>query len=144
MGAEGLTVFGSQTAPTQTAPTLILLDTNAVLWLLAGHPRGQPLARWAGRLYISPVNILEVQFLVEGQRIRMRKGAQVADLARDPRWLIDDPPAVAWFEVALNLSWTRDPFDRLLLAHSKYRGWRLATSDAELIRHLTPREVLEL
>jgi len=123
---------------------LILLDTNALLWLLAGHPRGRPLSRWAGRLFISPASILEVQFLVEAQRIRMRKGRQVADLADDPRWLVDDPPALVWFEVALDLSWTRDPFDRLLFAHSKYRQWRLATGDTELIRHLAPHEVLEL
>ncbi len=139
MGTEGPTVFSSQ-----TATPLILLDTNALLWLLANHPRGRPLSRWAGRLYVSPANILEVQFLVEAQRIRMRKEFQVAELVDDPRWLIDDPPALAWFEVALNLSWTRDPFDRLIFAHSKYRDWRLATGDTELVRHLAPGEVLQL
>jgi PIN domain nuclease of toxin-antitoxin system len=34
------------------------------------------------------------------------------------------------------VGWTRDPFDRLLVAHAFYRGWRLATGDHDLIERL--------
>ncbi len=123
---------------------MILLDTNALLWLQGRHKRSRPLARWAGRLYISPANLLEIQFLLEAQRIRLRPGIRIVDLAEDPRWVLDDPPAAAWFTAALELTWTRDPFDRLLTAHSQYRGWKLATGDGDLIEQLGPDGVLEL
>jgi len=42
------------------------------------------------------------------------------------------------------LSWTRDPFDRLLVAHARLRGWRLATADTTLLAHLPDRERLAL
>jgi PIN domain nuclease of toxin-antitoxin system len=85
-----------------------------------------------------------VQFLVEAGRIRLRRGAAVSDLASDERWLLDDPPAAAWFERALEIGWTRDPFDRLLAAHAGLRGWRLATGDGELAERLGKGRSLEL
>ena len=140
MDREGSAIFGAQEAATP----VILMDTSALLWLLAGHPRSRPLAKWAGRLYASPISLLEVQFLIEAQRIRTKSGFQTADLASDPRWLIDEPPSLAWVEAAFSVSWTRDPFDRLIFAHSRYRGWRLATADAEMLKHLGPRHAFEL
>src|SRR5262245_61976996 len=118
---------------------MILLDTNAILWLQAGHRRSQPLNSWAGRLYISPASLLEIQFLAETQRRRSPRDFQVAEFADDPRWLLDDPSATEWFQAALELSWTHDPFDRLLAAHSLHRRWRLATGDGELLERLGAR-----
>jgi len=45
---------------------VILLDTNALLWVYTGHARGRTLARASG-LYISPVSLLELAFLEESQ-----------------------------------------------------------------------------
>jgi PIN domain nuclease of toxin-antitoxin system len=123
---------------------LILLDTNALIWLQARHRRSQPLSRWVDRLYISPANLLEIQFLLEAQRIRLRSGTRIDHLVDDQRWVLDDPPAAAWFSVARELTWTRDPFDRLLAAHARYRGWKLATGDGHLIEQLGPNAVIEL
>jgi PIN domain nuclease of toxin-antitoxin system len=123
---------------------VILLDTHALLWLDRGHPRSRPLARWAGRLYVSPACLLEVTLLSEVARIRLRRGATPATLAQDDRWLVDSPSSVAWFEAAWSLSWVHDPFDRLLVAHAEHRGWRLATADSELLTRLGPKRTLEL
>src|SRR5512139_2228590 len=109
---------------------LILLDTNALIWLHRGHPRSRPLTRCAGRLYVSPVSLLELQLLIEVGRLRLKPRARVTDLIHDERWLLDDPPAAAWFEGALAADWTRDPFDRLVVAHAQLRGWRIGTGDA--------------
>jgi len=97
-----------------------------------------------GQLYISPANLLEIQFLLEAQRIRLRTGTRIDHLVDDQRWVLDDPPAAAWFSVARELTWTRDPFDRLLAAHSRYRGWKLATGDGHLVEQLGANEVMEL
>jgi len=114
---------------------MILLDTNALIWLEQGHARMRSLARSTRRLYISPANLLELQFLLEAGRIRLR-GATVAEVAENERWILDDPPAAAWFTKALDVGWTRDPFDRLLVAHARLRGWRLATGDTALLERL--------
>jgi hypothetical protein len=54
----------------------------------------------------------------------------------DPRWSLDEPPLDALVTHAVALSWTRDPFDRLLCAHALLRGWRLAGSDRAILEHL--------
>ena len=123
---------------------MILLDTNALLWLGVGHRRSLPLKKWGGRLHISPANLLEVQFLLEADRIRLRQGATISGFGADERWTLDDPPSVPWFDEARGVSWTRDPFDRLLVAHARYRGWRFATADGALLDRLSDSEVLEL
>jgi PIN domain nuclease of toxin-antitoxin system len=116
---------------------MILLDTNAVIWMHSRHRRAMPLAR-AGRLYVSPASTLELQCLVESGRVRLRGGATVGQVLRDNRWLIDGPPSADWFEAAAGLGWTRDPFDRLIAAHARLRGWRLATGDRDMLEQLGP------
>jgi PIN domain nuclease of toxin-antitoxin system len=112
---------------------VILLDTNALIWLEQGHVRTRRLTKEHKRLYISPASLLELQMLQEAGRIRF-KNATIADITRrDDLWAVDDPPAAAWFEESLVLGWTRDFFDRLLVAHARVRGWRLATADATLL-----------
>jgi PIN domain nuclease of toxin-antitoxin system len=123
---------------------MTLLDTNAIIWLHMRHPRATALATNYVRLYISPASLLELQFLSETGRLRLRRGATVSQLADDEEWLVDDPPSAQWFEEAAQLSWTRDPFDRLIVAHARMRGWRLATADGRLIDRLGPRACIPL
>ena len=73
---------------------------------------------------------------MEAGRVGLRPGAVVSDLSKDDRWLLDDPPAAAWFDRAVGVGWTQDPFDRLLVAHAALRRWRLATGDVELAERL--------
>jgi PIN domain nuclease of toxin-antitoxin system len=136
-------VAGRDEVPRQAAAVVILLDTNAVIWLDQDHARTRPLLRGHKRLYISPATILELQFLEEVGRIRLLSG-DVTSLTEDERWVLDDPPAASWFSAAVPLTWTRDPFDRLLAAHAELRGWRLATGDARLLEHLGTRRGLAL
>jgi PIN domain nuclease of toxin-antitoxin system len=129
--------------PIPRAQVVILLDTNAVIWLDQGHPRARPLIRERRRLYLSPATLLELQFLQETGRIRI-DAASVSAIGQDDRWLLDDPPAASWFLRATDLIWTRDPFDRLIAAHAMLRRWRLATGDADLIEHLGPGTTIAL
>jgi PIN domain nuclease of toxin-antitoxin system len=126
------------------APLVILLDTNALIWLDQGHARTRALTTGDRRLYVSPVSLLELQFLIEADRIRLRHSTVAALASREGFWMLDDPPATQWFEAALDLGWTRDPFDRLLVAHARLRRWRLATADDRLLNRLSERERLAL
>ena len=127
----------------KAARAVILLDTNALIWLLQRHRRARVLEKHP-RLQMSPASLLELQLLVEAGRLAVPRGRTVAAVAQDPRWRLDEPPAGPWFEIACELSWTRDPFDRLLVAHARLRGWKLATADSMLQEHLAPRETLTL
>jgi len=122
---------------------VILLDTNALIWIDQGDKRTRSLAKQRRRLYISPASLLELQFLSEARRIRL-EDRDINALADDDRWMLDDPPAAAWFATAMHLGWTRDPFDRLLAAHAQFRDWKLATADRALLDRLGARYSLEL
>ncbi len=121
---------------------MILLDTNALIWVHTGHPRSRALLRMSS-LYISPVSLLELTFLDETKRVRLAPGAR-AVLSKDPRWAIDNPMSVDLFDAALDLHWTRDPFDRLIVAHAQVRGWRLATGDRTILARLPEDSVVAL
>jgi predicted nucleic acid-binding protein len=77
---------------TAAEDALILVDTNAFIWITLNHPRVRALAR-AHRLYVSPASLLEIHMLIEGGRARAVSGRTAAELAHDPRWLHDEPPA---------------------------------------------------
>jgi PIN domain nuclease of toxin-antitoxin system len=119
----------------QATTTVILLDTNAVIWLHRSHPRATDLPA-RGRLYLSPASVLEIQLLIEIGRIRLKRGATLSAIVEDERWMLDDAPAAAWFETALQFGWTRDPYDRLIVAHATLRGWKLATADESILDHV--------
>jgi len=122
---------------------VILLDTHAAIWLLQGHRRARPLEQLP-RLYLSPATVLELQFLAEVGRVRFASDASPARLGADERWRLDDPPSVRWFAAACDVTWTRDPFDRLLAAHARLRGWKLATADAFLLQKMSASDRLAL
>jgi PIN domain nuclease of toxin-antitoxin system len=122
---------------------VILLDTHAVIWLEQRHRRTAAFARRATELYVSPASVLELQFLAEAGRIRLRASTARTLLDEGP-WPLDDPPAAAWFGRACEVGWTRDPFDRLLVAHAGLRGWRLATADQRMLANLPGSRVIPL
>ena len=122
---------------------VILLDTSAVIWLAQGHRRARPLDAFA-RLYLSPATVLELRFLEEAGRIRLRAGGSADDLASDDRWRLDEPPSGEWFATACEMDWTRDPFDRLLAAHARLRRWKLATADDVMLERLPASAVVPL
>lgn len=129
----GLDVEGADAS--WEATSVILLDTNALIWIDGGHARVRGLLRRRDRLYVSPATLLEMEFLQEAGKIRLKSGS-LRWITEDDRWLVDEPPAAAWFLRAADVPWTRDPFDRLLVAHALVRRWRLATSDGRLLEHL--------
>ncbi len=123
---------------------MILLDTNAVIWLLTDHRRAKPLAESGARLYLSPVTLLELKFLIECGRLAEVGDNAMEAVSQDPRWQLDDLASERLFKAALALDWTRDPFDRLLVAHARCRRWKFATGDRLLRAALPSREIMDL
>lgn len=123
---------------------MIVLDTNALLWLLTGHVRARQLQTTAERLYLSPVSLLELKYLEEAGKLRLVQGSTIDDIAADRRWRLDSPASDVLFRAAVDLDWTRDPFDRLIAAHATCRRWRVATGDRAMQAALPSRSVLAL
>jgi PIN domain nuclease of toxin-antitoxin system len=112
----------------------ILLDTHFLLWAVLGLARMDEFP-WLERYRpwgVSPVSLIELQFLSEVGRIQLEHGGFVEALRSDPRFVIDEVPLMALVTHALPLTWTRDPFDRLLAAHSAARRSPLATLDRRM------------
>jgi PIN domain nuclease of toxin-antitoxin system len=115
----------------------VLLDTHFLLWIALGSKRLDDFPWIYGRApwTVSPVSLLEIQFLAEAGRIETSGRAFEERISRDRRFLIDEVPLAALIRHSFDLSWTRDPFDRLLAAHSAARRLPLCTADRTLLRH---------
>lgn len=123
----------------------LLLDTHFLLWILLRARRLEEHA-WIERYRpwgVSPVSLLEIQFLAEVGRLEVRNPELTQTLLEDRRFVVDEVPLLALVREAIELTWTRDPFDRLLAAHSSARRVPLATVDDGLLRHhaLLPAEL---
>jgi PIN domain nuclease of toxin-antitoxin system len=112
----------------------ILLDTHFLLWAVLGAERLREFPWLDGyRPWgVSPVSFLEIQFLAEVGRLEVQQPSFTQTVVADPRFILDEAPLVALIEKALPLSWTRDPFDRLLVAHSEARRVPLCSLDRSI------------
>ena len=119
--------------------TVIHLDTHVVVWLYAGDLRRfSPAARrWLDReeLCISPMVALEIQYLHEVGRISENAGVVLSDLARKLGLAQAEGDFSSVAAAALDLGWTRDPLDRLIVAHAALSGATLLTKDRSIRRN---------
>lgn len=116
-----------------------LLDTHVAVWLYAGNvellSEKAAQAIETSRLLISPISILEVDYLHETGRIGVGGGPLLEELERSIHLEVAEDSFTAVARIASGLTWTRDPFDRLLVAHASLRQVPLVTKDSTLRRH---------
>ncbi|HAV63676.1 MAG TPA: hypothetical protein DCY13_15080 [Verrucomicrobiales bacterium] len=116
---------------------MIYLDTHVVVWLYAGLvERFSPAARVAleeNDLLISPIVRLELQLLQEIGRTSVAPGKIIGVLESDLGLTICPQPFAAVVRQAEKVSWTRDPFDRMIVGQAEAGGSPLLTRD-EVIR----------
>jgi PIN domain nuclease of toxin-antitoxin system len=121
--------------------SVIYLDTHALVWLYSGEP--DRLGRDARKAIndheplVSPAAILELQLLHEIGRLRPTAGKLIAALESEIGLRTCTLPFHAVASHALNEGWTRDPFDRLIVANAKAARARLATKDATIHSHFS-------
>ena len=115
------------------------LDTHVVLWLYAGET--QRLSKRAAdtvnreSLAISPLVLLEMQYLREIGRITVAPNIVTTDLGRRLGLAVEDRPSAALVEQCMDLSWTRDVFDRLIVAQAALDNAWLITRDRLILKH---------
>jgi PIN domain nuclease of toxin-antitoxin system len=119
---------------------VIHLDTHVAVWLRAGDTRRLRPVRGVlkdDEVRMSPFVVLELQALFELGRLR-ETGRWIAEnLAEDHGVLIHDVGLSEAADRALDLSFTRDPFDRLIAAHALAAGASLLTVDETLLAHVS-------
>ena len=118
---------------------MIHIDTHVVVWLYAGDLRRFPptIRRRLEHedLRISPMVALEVQYLHEVGRISENAGNVISDLSLKLGLAQAEGDFSSVAATAVGLSWTRDPFDRLIVAHAAVNGVTLLTKDRTIRRH---------
>ena len=118
---------------------MIYLDTHVVVWLYAGKIKN--LSEQAKELinghevFISPVVRLELQYLFEIQRVTDEANEIVFDLSDRIGLKICDKSLNTIVSGALDLSWTRDPFDRIIVASAAVNHNILVTKDPNILEN---------
>ena len=119
--------------------TLIYLDTHVVIWLYAG--RTDLLSARAmesvqkGNLVYSPIVRLELQYLLETDRITKRPDKILDALSVEIGLHPDHSDFSTIIGQALQMDWTRDPFDRIITAQASVNQAYLLTKDQSIIGH---------
>ena len=116
---------------------MIHLDTHAVVWLYA-----KELNRFtrtglerleASNLYISPMVSLELEYLYETGRIHARSRVICDSLEQSVGLRVCEYPFAAVIRQAIGQAWTRDPFDRMIVAQASLADAPLLTKDHTIL-----------
>lgn len=118
---------------------MTFLDTHVVVWLYQRDKhRFSELALQildGSQLCISSMVSLELEYLFEIGRITEKNQKIISYLKRSIGLKIDDCTFHDLVEVAIENTWTRDPFDRIITAHAALHNAILLTKDATIREH---------
>jgi PIN domain nuclease of toxin-antitoxin system len=118
---------------------VIYLDTHVVVWLYAALT--SKLSNKAieaietNQLLISPMVQLELQYLKEIDRITANCALIIETLNCSIGLEICDQSFIHTVTEAIDLTWTRDPFDRIIVAQSHARQIPLLTKDQYILQN---------
>ncbi|HEX2641653.1 MAG TPA: PIN domain-containing protein [Thermoanaerobaculia bacterium] len=115
------------------------LDTHSAIFLwegrieLFGSASRDLMER--STLFLSPLVRLELGLLREVGKLKVEPDAIVGSLTADCGVTMRSDPVEALIPFAMPLAWTRDPFDRLLVATALLHQAPLVTRDARIHQH---------
>ncbi|HEX3068714.1 MAG TPA: PIN domain-containing protein [Thermoanaerobaculia bacterium] len=112
---------------------MIYLDTHVVAFLYEDAGASlPPLSRSLiaqNDLLLSPMVVLELQYLFEIKRLTVPPGTMIGTIQRAARLRLCDLPFEEVARAGLQETWTRDPFDRIIVAQARLREIILITKD---------------
>ena len=114
-----------------------LLDTHFLVWITSESQRlkAYPWLKHYEPWHVSPISFLEIQLLSEVGRRRVDHPRFTQDVMNDPRFVVDEISVMSLVQRCLEFSWARDPFDRLIAAHSTARRLPLCSIDQLMLEH---------
>lgn len=115
------------------------LDTNVIIWLAQGEvnllsPQAKSLIE-SNDVFISPLVKLELEYLYEVKRIKLKSENIIQDLYEAIGLQMHNVPVSLLIENAISQKWTRDPFDRLITAHAQMENAFLITKDDHILKN---------
>jgi PIN domain nuclease of toxin-antitoxin system len=118
----------------------LYIDTHIVIWLCEGlTEKLTPAASQAiesSELEISPMVLVELAYLFEIKRIVKPATALFDQLQTLIGLRLSDHPFPDVARAAVLETWTRDPFDRIIVAQARSDGYSgLITADAKIQQH---------
>jgi PIN domain nuclease of toxin-antitoxin system len=120
--------------------TVLHLDTHVLVWLYAGERARIPEAIQdrleAEPLAISPMVQLELTYLHEVGRVQATAPDVLDEVGPALELQLSSAPFARVVQEAQRLTWTRDPFDRLIAAQAIVDGAVLVTADEALRGHV--------
>ena len=118
---------------------MVYLDTHLVLWLYAGSldliSKEVLRAIEEDELYISPIVELELQYLKEIRKIKKSPSEITEALRREINLKVCVKDFHSIIRESLSVHWTRDPFDRIIVAHASLNNNTLLTKDDSIRGH---------
>ena len=84
---------------------------------------------------ISAMVCLELQYLLEIKRIAVKPEEIISNLSSSIGLKICDKNFNTIISKAMSLSWTRDPFDRIIVANAAIDNSVLITKDQHILEH---------
>ena len=118
---------------------MIYLDTHIVVWLYEGQLG--LLTSHAKRLlnsedlFVSPMVMLELDYLRESRRITPPSEKIFEYLSRKLGLSICNKSFIEVINSARKQSWTRDPFDRVIVGQANLNSYQLLTKDTHIRKH---------
>ncbi len=118
---------------------MIYLDTHVVVWLYQGD-----LSLFTKKvknlleneaLMISPMVRLELKLLQEIEKINVQPDTILNELHYSMGLTEYNGPMDLVIHHSLSLSWTRDPFDRIIVANAAAENMALITKDQRILAH---------
>ena len=119
---------------------MIYIDTHVVLWLYSRKGEGlSESARWLieyePEILISPMVLLELDYLHEIGRTTLGSEPVFEYLHQKIGLRTCKKSFIDVVQAAVRLSWTRDPFDRIITAQAATEQDRLITKDTTILQH---------
>ena len=118
---------------------MIYLDTHVVAWLYDGDLRrfskDACRAMEKEELRISPIVQLEMSYLKEIGRMMVDGLLIIETLTQSVGLRVCDLAFNRVVVESLHHTWTRDPFDRLIVGHAQSQNARLLTKDRVIRKH---------
>jgi len=118
---------------------LIYLDTHVVIWLYTGNTEYIPSKTLelmkTQELLLSPMVLLEMTYLFEIKRLTVTSDQIMNTLIPIINLKVSKLPYSSVIEHAIQQSWTRDPFDRIIVGQAAVKSSLLITKDSHILDH---------